>query len=759
MSATDDLKKWITFILAVLGIGGAAVATSAWLVPQTSVYAQLVTDTTWAYNTVQLPCVWEVHPNSTKTINSVSYGSPGNYTDCTQNSSDFLLWTCSYIAVSGGNQSCPQIKVVQNEFPGTSENLFNGTLVTPNINAVTGCLGSADCVVPGSNLAYNVTHRSITIPIGTTLTLANNTVIRAFKINNSGAIVVPAYSTVTFDDIDTFINSGTISGAGANIVFNRTRSFSNSGSVLLTGTAGSQGSPCKCTPSPNLHCGVVYGSAGTTGLPGGDIVATNSNVIFNNSGTINLKGGAGGDAGPGSVGNECDLCGSGIYSAYPIFQYRPAGTGGISGQILLGNSFQFVNSGTVYADAGAGGAAGPFAYCAAGSQGIGNNNSLNVTNFTKITGTMSATGIPNGQWSINTCGADPANNYSMTTPTAVTASFTCMVPPNAPSVATPNATSSYTLLLNNVTTYFAIPTSTGAEVWISYDNQGNWTRLVPSESDFSALSYNTTNYSFATSRLPNSTKAAIRVRSFNVSTGLYSAYANSSLFNVTPISTILNATSSPSGSTSTNAVTFSCNYTNSSNFAIEAATAYAIVDGVPNAMSYNTTSKVYYYVNTAAWVSGIHNWSCNISKANYQSQQSNTTNITLTGFSIIIAGGRASVLLTCPFPTMYGMTPAGQKAGIGIFRIQNNNATVNKNYTLFLNNTLPPGVTVYGRSDKFISNPSNYTGWTALSQLTGWQAFSNLNSTNASAYVWLKMDCIGATPGNYTPFSYVFNEQ
>ena len=44
----------------------------------------------------------------------------------------------------------------------------------------------------------------------------------------------------------------------------------------------------------------------------------------------------------------------------------------------------------------------------------------------------------------------------------------------------------------------------------------------------------------------------------------------------------------------------------------------------------------------------------------------------------------------------------------------------------------------------------NYTVITCL---------SNVNSTNASAYIWLKMDCDGATPGTYNSFSYDFIEQ
>lgn len=173
-------------------------------------------------------------------------------------------------------------------------------------------------------------------------------------------------------------------------------------------------------------------------------------------------------------------------------------------------------------------------------------------------------------------------------------------------------------------------------------------------------------------------------------------------------------------------------------------------------MSFNNTAKTYYWNNNQTLLAGPHWWRCSMDKANYRSFLGTNTSINVSGFGIVLASGQTSVKLACPFPTISGMTPAGQKAGIGIFRIVNYNSTALHNYSLFLNNTVPPGVTVYARCDRF---SPQLTGWTALSTDTGYKGLLDINSTNSSAYCWLRMDCVSATPGTYTPIDYVFTEE
>jgi hypothetical protein len=746
-----EWKDVWNFILALLGIGGVTyLATGAWTIPQAGVYASLVTDTTWYHINTAAPCIWEVHPNTTKTINSVSYGSPGSWTTCTQNSSDWLLWTCSGVTANGSSQICPQIRVVQNEFPGTTETMFNGTLVTRNITAIPGCEGSRDCTIVGSKTAGNVTHMSITIPVGTTLTISTGSTVRAYSINNNGGIILAAGGTVTFSGVDNITNNGTITGAASNIVFTDVRYFGNSitGTVSVAGVSGTKGGACTCcAKGTGLHCASVCASAGTNGGTGGTIKSTNASMVFNNTGTIILSGGAGGSGGDSSP--ACDTC----PLLYPyIWECTPPGTGGLAGYINA-STFQFINTGTITATGGSGGVAGScYGACTAGVPGNGNNNTINVVNTTNITNSMTATGTVNGQWAINTCANASGNNYALVSPTPTVSNYTCRSLPATPGLNVSSGT--YTALLQNISTNFT--GTTAADWWWSPNNGTTWYRYTPSENTTDPPSYAVLSYNLSTHRLANSTQQLVRVREYNATTGLYSAFNTSSAFNLTLISSNITRTSDPSGTVSSNAVTFYCNYTNSSGAAIEAATAKLMLDGTLYNMSYNNTTKVYYYLNNNTWEAGTHNYSCINTKADYAAANNSSTSVSLIGFGIFLPTGQTSVRLSCPFPTIPGMTPAGQKAGIGIFRIVNYNTTALRNYTLYLNNTLPNGIIMYGRCDRYSPNIAN---WTTLSTTTGYKGLVNINSTNTTAYCWLRMDCVSATAGTYAPFDYIFVEE
>ena len=249
----------------------------------------------------------------------------------------------------------------------------------------------------------------------------------------------------------------------------------------------------------------------------------------------------------------------------------------------------------------------------------------------------------------------------------------------------------------------------------------------------------------------------MRLIAFNNSSGLISDWIYSSNFNLTNIVTNVSQWSIPNGTVSTNAVTFYCNYTNRTK-SVEAADAQVLVDGTLHNATFNQTSLIYHYTNDNTWYGGPHYWKCVMSKADYKSYNGTNTSVNLTGFGIFLPDGRTNVSMTCPFPTIYGMTPAGQKALIGILRIQNYNSTARKNYSLILNDALPTGITVYARSGRYVAGAPT-TGWTALSPSSWYtNVLTNVNSTNSSAYIWLRLDCVSAAPSTTIPFDYVVQE-
>jgi len=732
------LKKILAFIAAILGIGSVAyLATGAWAIPQNSLYASMITDTSWYHLGTAIPIVWEVHPNSTNTITSASYYGGA----CSRNSSDFLLWSCGS-ATATGTPTTVSITVSMSD---NSTQTYNSTFTTRNITAIPGCEGLRFCTVSGSRTATNATHMFITVPAGASLTLQNGSVISAYSFSvNGGTVVLPPAGTAYFSNIGIFSNSGSVSGVSSSLVFNNTEFITNTGTIVLSGADGTQASACLCdigcVPSKCTING--GGTAGVAGTNSGSITIVNSTAVFNNTGTIYMKGGKGGDGSPAGCGT-CISC---------RIAQRPPAPGGNAGSITATGIFQFINSGTLNADPGAGGAGWGAPYCENRVAGSGSSNTLSVYNTTTITNTMSAL---TGSWTINTCAVGAGNNYALVTPSATVSSYSCLSLPTAPTVVFPISTSNFTNLLNNISVNYTSGDS-AFEIWLSSDGGGNWNRLEPSENLSSKTNYSSKNYSIETHRLAAGGTWIARVRAYNATSGLFSLFTSSANFTVSKIPSKVGATSSPTGLVSNNQVTFFCNFTNSTGGPIYGATAYLTLDGVPYEMTFNNSSGGYFYSNTNAWYSGIHIGTCTMSKADYASA-SNSTNVSLDNFEIFFAGTQTNVSLNCPFPTIYSMTPRGQRAGIGIFRIKNSNSTALKNYTLMTNNTLPTGIFVYARSDRFVSGTSR-TGWTLLAPDRAYLALTNVNSSNSTAYVWLVMDCINAVPGTYAPFNYIFSE-
>jgi hypothetical protein len=778
-----DIWKWL---LALLGIGGVVMlATGAWAVPATGIYAELLPHQyDWAHNGSSQQCVWEVHPNTSKTINSVSFkvlnstgyviGDASTWVAGTQDANDLLIWRTANFTTnpSGMTYNC-SVRVVQNEFPGTSEYLANRSFTTIGLG-IPGCLGAPDCVISTPttlNKTAPYLHRSIKVT-GTTLTLDNNiTLIGTWNISTeaSGAITFTSgdypnpinYNWVNFTTL-LFSNAGTLSANGNNAcrtgincarvggpghtLYFSAREIKNSGTIQIDG-----GDAAAWASGSELA---------NRGGPGGNITIY-GHANFSNTGTIS---GRGGDGVAGAMSN----CAGG-----PISNAGMAGQNG--GAIVNGSALNFSSSGLIDFRGGTGGdgsicyPGSPWLGCMAGyNGGNGTTTTLNISNNITVTNNIYATGGAggadvgcgggsagnNGIFNVTYCNNGTGNDWTKFSPTS-TQTFAACVYPTTPTFVTPIASSNYIANLQNMTVNVT-PPGLKYVFEISADNGSTWTPY--NGSLYSIFSVSTNNSPIVdTHRMSSQIKntSIVRAYTYNSTTDMFSAWVNSANFNLSPAAASTIGTSSPSGVVSTPTIRFYCNYSNSSGSEIEAATAYLMLDNVAYAMTPNATSKTYYWDNTVALTAGEHFWQCSISKANYNTSLSTNTSLNLTGFGVSLPTGQTSVRLTCPFPTIAGMTPAGQKAGIGIFRITNYNATGVRNYTMYLNNTLPTGVTVYGRCDRF---SPNIAGWTALSTTTGYLGIINLVYTNTSAYCWLRMDCVNAVPGAYAPVGYVFAE-
>ena len=451
-----------------------------------------------------------------------------------------------------------------------------------------------------------------------------------------------------------------------------------------------------------------------------------------------------------------------------------AGDGANGGNLSV-STLNFTSSGTVTTSAGAGGSSTCTCWqCGnGGAGGSGGNNYISVYSNISVSNTLtSAYGAGNsgpgggcscgggsngaaGSWNVSYCANGTANDWSKFSPAALTSALVCRSPPSA-TIISPNSTSNYTSYLQNVSVSISYMIDS---LIISYskDNGTTWEWL---SDDYYSMPYNASNlgvFTFDSHRRGTdfANYSRLRMIPYTASTGIF-GLPQTINFNLTDMATVLSGTAIPNGTISTNTIRFSCNYSNSSGYGLEAATAYLNLDGVQYPMTPNSTSKTYYWDNNQTLTAGSHWWKCVFDKANYKNMTSSNTSFNLTGFGIFYPTGQTSAKLTCPFPTISGMVPAGQKAGIGIFRIVNYNNTALHNYTLYLNNTPPSGATVYAITGAY---SASLAGWTALSTTAGYKGLLNINSTNSTAYVWLRLDCVDVAPGQYIPVGYVFTEE
>ena len=779
-------------------------------IPPTTVDIRLMTERyAWAHWNSTQRCYWEIHPGNNLTINSVSYkvmDSGGTYIygdnttgwiSTSPNASDFLLYNSSSFTLSPSKNYTCMIRVVQNLPVGTNETTQNDTFTGIGY-AIPGCEGQADCNITspvtmaiGQN---NATHRNVYVT-GTTLALNdNNTVL---NISQS------------------FVNTGVVSFSSRNLTIN-SYLFNNTGTIDGTGASGADG---WCSCSNRFYAGAVGGVGGTLKL----FISA-----YSNNGSINLYGGAGGAScvicgiypstctgavtgGFGGAGGLLNISGIPLSSitlgtvdlhggngadgkttgpsSCTYDTKADGGAGGNAGRLNI-STFDFISSSAINANGGNGGTGvGNSFYTPCPNGGNGgtgfNGSAINIFRNMTVTAIMNTSGGVggakigtgtgcsagvnglNGAWNVTYCANGTSNNWSKLTPASNNTTGSCYALPPTPVLTSPTNTSNYTILVQNLSVNYTASLYSGFEVWLSQNNGTTWTRYAPAENNLSLTTYTANNYSIWTHRLLNSSTNLVRVRSYNATTRLFSNYSVNSTFNTTYIWSNLTRSSIPFGTVTITSILFQCNYSNSTNAPIQAATAYLYLDGsLVNVMTYNVTSGLYsyMYVNTT-WVPGPHNWTCNVSKADYIASDAIdavtgnlSVNITLAGFGIYVAGNNPRISFTCPFPTIDNLIPAGQKAYIGILRIGNNNATSLKNYTLFLNNTLPTGFTVWARCDKFSLYDSS-SNWIPLSTTSGYQCLNNVNSTNLSAYIWMKARCVSVAPGTYIPFDYIINEQ
>ena len=799
MEAKDLLK----FGFAILAFGAAVflalagfnqppqLSTEAWGTPQIGgVYAQLLPAPQWLYAGSSVPCIWEVHPKTTKTINSVSYGTPGSYTSCAQNSTDWLLWTCDSVSAVEGNVACQPLRVVQNENPGTSETFFNQNL-TFSLASTRGIIfpgcGSADCIVSNPQSLSAGTYYIRNLQIDAAITVNSNVSIIAVESINLGATgsitITPANPPYTLS-ITTmnFTHDGAITGNGlagpAPWVISNCWHYGDCSYYVpccYGGGDGGTGATLNITAAHMSGSGAITLSAGTSGA---GITADNGGAHCASSyNYCSASGGLGGNGGKlifnplvktnfASTGAITLSATSGANAVCVRSTGSPAKLGGDAGNIT-GNFTYFNNTATVNALGGTGGSACTYGACANGGKG-GTSNIVVSNNITCSLAMLTATGGAggggcssgsNGVWNVAYCGNWTGMDWSRFSPAATTSAATCLSPTNA-SFVVPNATSNFTAYLQNISVNATQPANTTLLISFSKDNGSTWTWLSPDYYSFPFNSSNNGTPVLDTHRQGTDYpyNAKMRVIAFNNSSGIFSSPAIVN-FNLTDMQANVSGQATPNGTVSTSTIFFSCNYSNSSGTPIEAATPYLYLDGVPYAMSFNSTSKTYYYQNTAILLAGPHYWQCSADKANYKYALGTNYSLNVSGFGIFLPTGQTSVKLACAFPTIEGMTPTGQKAGIGIFRIQNYNTTVLRNYTLFLNNTVPAGVSVYARCDQYKPPGLGLVGWNLLSQTTGYKGLLNVNSTNANAYCWLRMDCNNVIEGSYVPFDFIFTEE
>ena len=712
--------------------------------------------------------VIEVHPSNGTTINSVSYNLSGSWTSCTRNDTDWLLWTCGYDSVSGNRT----VRVVSNVFPGTSENISVVNYTFKNVpNQISFCAnphGPGECQINSPySMSGNYLFNNFTST--TTLSITGNTTIvflDYMRITNTGGISIASGATLTLRG-RAFYNEGNIVGSGsdgsnaygvyngcdcgsgygpyqccymagktpgtsgANITLD-VSNFTNSGTIILNGGKGGDGGAFACTCNAPTTPGDVGGSGGT-------ITFTPRVTKFNNSGAITANGGLGGNGGQ-------------YYNIY--WRYWGAGNGGNGGN-LTANDTNFTNTGTINingGDPGTGGLGG-------GVGGTGGNGIFNISQNITVTNTMSAaagSGGVAGIWNITYCGNGSAMDWTKITPTPTKTIRSCLAPPSF-TISSPAAGSTSRAFDNLTVNTSAMSTELQYTFELSQNNGSNWEYISPLTYTFPP-SLNNTGLLISLFRRESSSAniSQIRAYAYNSTSRMYSEPVIQT-FSILGNQTNLTAVSIPNGSVTTSSILFICNYTNTTGAPIEAATIKVNLTGTLYDTAYDPVSKTYNFTNTATLAAGNYSWTCMASKANYAPNTSTPQTFTMAGFGKYIVGNRPYIDITCPFPTVYGITPSGQRAAIGVLRIQNLNSSTLNNYSIILNQPAPSGVYIYARSDRFVGG-TNISDYVLLNSTDYARMFTNLNASNTSAYIWMKANCIGASVGVTEPFDFVVKE-
>lgn len=792
-SLVGVLKTIFVLILVALGITSTKPYITGMGIPQTSVEVVPYTPPGFMYHTgTSVSCAIDVFTKTNKTTQMVYFkvqdhvgnyviGDATTWVAGTRDPNDWQQWNSSKFTDSDVWYNC-SVRVTENEFPGQTENYFNYTLV-PVGYAIPGCENQADCTVNSYEypMANNVfVHRNLFI--NTYLILGGNTTIivkDTLNITGSGAIYFagsagcPGYSGALFNiSASDIINSGTISsqggpgssvscsGGSGGIILFQERTFNNIGIIsVLGGTGGSSSCWCSGNPYCITHC--YNGGAGGNG--GQIIFMTTHPTSWINTGQILVTGGNG--------YNGCSMC------AYDACASR-GGAGGNAGTIQI-NAVNLSSSNTITAIGGRGGDGGRCTCWQSGNGGNGGNggtNTWNVSENISISASVLATGGSggasgnwgsctsgsagaagtNGMWNVSYCGNGTGMDWSKFNPAATNQTITCQYLPTTSFVA-PNSTTNLTALYDNITVIFAnMPENNTVILQYSRDNGTTWSYILPNETTFIPVD-NSTTYNISNHRFYNTTAPQVLMRAmlYNASNGIFGDWFYSSSFNNTLITTTLANTTVPSP-ISGSIFTIYCNYSeaNTSDY-ITDATPYLVLDGTSYNLSWDDVTRQYYYTNTGILSAGNHSFYCNVSKTDYLSQVSQNVTFIIGGFDVIIAGGQTQVWITCPFPTIAGMQPRYQRAGVGIFRVQNQNITALKNYTLSLSTGAISGTNTYA---KIGSYTLGYADWILLTN-SPQRIITDLNSTNSTAYVWLKTDCINALPGTYNTPRFIFMEE
>jgi len=760
-----NLKQILAAIIALL-FGGAGVYMVTNAAPTYASPSVELDQKMYAWNIQTSGGIVDAWAQENHTIALVEHGTTnvtGDWTACTRNTTNWERWYCGdYIE----GQSF-YVRITQNDYPGTSYYTFNLTI--PTYTYPTTFCGSEECTYTGGTIAAGTYYaRKITFSAGST-TIAGNVTLVAWEgitINSGATISVnpsnPAY-TLTFSTFN-FSNSGTISGYGAyggdggcgysmgdcgygygpeyaycdtggiggngpNYIFN-VANFVNTASGYIITNGGAGGSSCGFV----AMCNICSGTGGKGGS--GGTVTFNMTTSFNNSGAINMLGNIGGN-GP------CYWLYSGV-----------GGAGGNGGN-LTNTFFIFSNTGTISTNG-----ANPGSGCSAYLGGNGGKNALNISTNITVTNYMTAaagsTGT-SGTWDVTYNANGSGMDWSKIIPTPTTIIGPLGVKPT-PTFRTPNVTSNYVPSVQNITVNITNYTSEMTYVvQYSRDNGTTWYTLTENYTRAFPPAFNNSTiliYSHSEGTTP-ANMHLLRMLAYNSTSKITSDWIYSSNFNVTPIATTTIGYASPNGTVSTTAVTFYCNYTNTTPYPLSNPTIRVEVDGVQYDTTFDSGTKLWYYVNNNTWVAGNHTWRCVASRVDFASSNMTNVSFLLSGFAMLLPSGYTSAKIVCPFPTIANRVPSGQSPAVGIFNVRNYNDSALNNYTIWLNTSAPAGMSVYARCDRFTTVSA---GWTLLSTTAGYQCIKALNSTNTSAYIWLKADCVSVAAGTYPSFDYIFTE-